>query len=310
MDTISIAILDTEHSIAKDLGKKGTASDFTLFNFKNEKGILVACEPTSYPEKLQPLLYCLALSDVVLLSTSKLDKFFGEMLVTAELSGKPGYVLGDDSQFRTITKGMAINSFKKIDPDPIAMKDLFQALELSKDHEKSRARVIIDSYFSVKSVGLVALGKVEVGKVEVHDQLTLLPQNKKVTVRSIQVQDHDVKECELGRLGMCMKGVELDDLVKGNILVADPGNYQVVDSLEGTCSISRFSKQGIAEGSQIFVAIGMQYVGAKALSSIAPGENKPLKLELEKKVVLGKGDRILLCNPNEVPRVIGVIVVI
>ena len=309
MKTINIGVFDSTKTIARELGKKGSASDFTIFNFKNEKGVLIAYEPTSYPEKLQPLLYCGQLADFILLNASNMDKFFGETLVAAECLAKQGFVITqDESSFRNLSKGMFVNGFKLMEgeqKEPSSMRDFLLSLELSKSFERSSAKMIIDNYFNVKGVGLVLLGKVEGGSIGVHDELTLLPQNKKISIKSIQVQDVDVKECVLGRAGVVPKGVEFDELTKGSILTATPQDYLVTNKPELNCSVSKFTKQGIIENSICYISCGMQFISGTALSSIPPGESKKCTFELEKNIVLEKEERILICNLNQMPRVIG-----
>ncbi|HII53606.1 hypothetical protein COT30_02980 [Candidatus Micrarchaeota archaeon CG08_land_8_20_14_0_20_49_17] len=309
MKTVNVAILDAEKKLCAALGKKGTASDFTLYNFKNDSGVLVAYEPTTYPEKLQPLLYLLWLADFVLLKVGQVDKYFGECLIAAECSGKPGFVITDNEEkFRAMTKGMAVNGYLKIGENADEIKRAFFAIEqkIETRNSKPETRILIDHYFDVKGVGLVALGKVEHGKIEVHDELTLLPQGKKAGIKSIQVQDKDVKEGgKLERVGLCLKGVELKDLEKGNILTADPSGYFVGETIEIQCTLSNFSKTGIAKDGTYFISAGMQYLAAKAGGSVAPGATGKCTFSLEKKMVIAKGGRVILCNPNGMPRVIG-----
>ena len=337
METINLAVLDLEKKLAPALGKKGTASDFTIYNFRSEAGVLVTYEPTSYPEKLQPLLYSLWLADCVLLKVGQIDKYFGECLIALECSGKPGFVITDEEdKFRTMTKGMAVNGYQRIGENADEIKTALFAMERKTPNSKhvehnsakaiaagdsterigaraiaagdSKTRIRIDHYFDVKGVGLVALGKVESGKVEVHDELVLLPQGKAVGIKSIQVQDKDVKECEtLGRVGLCLKGVELKDLEKGNILVAkeSQSEFMVSDSVELDCAVSRFVKKGIEKDGVYFLSAGMQFLSCRALGGVAPGSRGKCAFVLEKKIVLAKGERAMVCDPNGMPRGIG-----
>ena len=81
MKNINIAVLGDD-DFAKELGKKGTATDFTIYNYKGtdmKGGELTATflSPTSYPDKLQSLTHCLAMADAAILVVKKLDKELG-----------------------------------------------------------------------------------------------------------------------------------------------------------------------------------------------------------------------------------------
>ena len=65
------------------------------------------------------------------------------------------------------------------------------------------------------------LGFVKKGIVRKYDKLTLLPANKEVMVRSIQIQDEDHEQAEAGpRVGLAMKGAPIEDLKRGSVLCA------------------------------------------------------------------------------------------
>ena len=79
---------------------------------------------------------------------------------------------------------------------------------------------MVDHSFSVKGVGEVILGFVKKGVVRKYDKLTLLPANKEVIVRSIQMQDEDYDEAEAGsRVGLAIKGVTVEEIKRGSFYV-------------------------------------------------------------------------------------------
>ena len=83
MESVNFTLIADE-SIAKDFGKKGTESDLTIYDKKEGDIIRTWTVPTGYPEKIQPLLQSLNMSEYVILDVSKLDKFTGEQIIAID----------------------------------------------------------------------------------------------------------------------------------------------------------------------------------------------------------------------------------
>lgn len=228
------------------------------------------------------------------------------MCVAAECTGKSGFLVAeDDSTFKQLTNGMHINSYEGIENGPITIRQKLLSLELQKDKDKSHTEIMIDNFFMVKSLGLVVLGKVVRGKAEVHDKLTILPAGKEVEIKSIQIHDKDVKNCELGRLGAVLKGIEYEQMDKGSLLVANQSQFVCAESFELEASVSKFSKKGIEENGVYYLSYGLQFVHAKAGCALKSGQSGKVMLSCDRKFAFRKSERVLICNPNEAPTVIG-----
>ena len=81
-------------NLAASIGRKGTQSDITLYNHKQDDMIISLVEPSSYPDKIQSLLTSLNISDQVLLHVTKLDTYFAETLVAIDsLDMQTGYLV-------------------------------------------------------------------------------------------------------------------------------------------------------------------------------------------------------------------------
>jgi selenocysteine-specific translation elongation factor len=82
--------------------------------------------------------------------------------------------------------------------------------------------VPIDHFFNVKGVGTVILGYVTHGRIEKHDELKVLPTDRKALVRSIQKHDDDYDDAVRGdRVGLALKNVDVEQLDRGYVLTAD-----------------------------------------------------------------------------------------
>lgn len=85
-----------------------------------------------------------------------------------------------------------------------------------------RAARLLDHAFDVRGVGTVALGFVRRGTLRVHDELSLLPLDRTVSVRSIQRFDEDQTEAPAGsRVGVTLRDVEAHEIERGAVLTAD-----------------------------------------------------------------------------------------
>jgi len=56
MANLNVAVIGSP-GYSRELGKKGTESDVTIYNMKKGDDTLTIIEPSRYPEKLAPLSY-------------------------------------------------------------------------------------------------------------------------------------------------------------------------------------------------------------------------------------------------------------
>ncbi len=153
--------------------------------------------------------------------------------------------------------------------------------------------VVIDQAFSVKGVGEVLLGFVKKGTLKKHDKLSLMPTNKEVIVRSIQMQDKNFDEAEAGsRVGLAIKGAAAEEMKRG-FFICTPEDCEVSTKLTLSFEKNKFYPGELKEG-VLHVTAGMQTVPAK----IADMKENTITLELEKQIVYTKDDTFLLLDLN------------
>ncbi len=80
MKSINYALLGDE-SLAKEFGKKGTATDLTIYDKKESGFIITWTLPTGFPEKIQPLFQAINMGEYIIFYVTNLDKFTGEQIV-------------------------------------------------------------------------------------------------------------------------------------------------------------------------------------------------------------------------------------
>lgn len=281
--SVTVALLgDPETS--KALGKRGTASDVTLYNAVRDGHAATIVEPTQFPDKLAPLLVSIGMSDRIVVVVPSLTRDIAETLAAVDLVDRPtDLLLGPsvgEAELRRALKGM------RFAEAPL------RALDLPKLREEidgwnavpmeGPVAVPIDHAFPVKGVGTVALGLVRRGRLNAHDKLRLLPTEREVEVRSIQVHDLDVKAAETGeRVGVALKGVDAEEIARGQTLAA-PGTLPVAQKLRAKPARKcPYYRGTMTNGAQWHLLAGLQFVPVQ-LTEAGP----PLELSADRPVVL------------------------
>ena len=69
----------------------------------------------------------------------------------------------------------------------------------------------------MKGVGTVLLGGIKQGRIRVYDKLKILPSNKEVLIKSIQMHDDPVDESSSpSRVGLGVKGISPREIERGD----------------------------------------------------------------------------------------------
>src|SRR5208283_1303265 len=145
----------------------------------------------------------------------------------------------------------------------------------------------IDRCFNVKGVGTVLLGIVTRGVLKKHDRL--LKPGKEIVVRSIQCQDEDVEEADLGsRVGIAAKGITEEEVRKGDVLSTTliPGTT----SLKAKMRLSKIANEPFQKGTQYGIFTGFNS-GSCVIEAL---EGDIASIRPDKELQLERGDTIML----------------
>lgn len=220
--------LDFLKQIGSGLGKKGTESDLLFWNKKERELALTAIAPSTYPERVVPLLQVASLCDFPILAADALDAVFGETAIALAATEKKGLLILRNPETADRVRAMVKDRLRGwISMDWNGEESLRRIRELLPGIAPPRdtaslCTVVLDHAFAVRGVGTVALGFVRRGILRVHDELRLAPLDKSVLVRSIQRFDEDQTEAPPGsRVGVALKGVEAEEIERGSLLTAD-----------------------------------------------------------------------------------------
>ena len=300
MKSINFTLLADE-SIAKEFGKKGTATDIAIYDRKESDSVKTWTIPTGFPEKIQPLFQAISMGEYVLFHVAKLDKFTGEQIVALDSLKKTQGLLChsfdvDRNKLLLMIEGTVLEQYKLVESTDLKKEaDLLPPVS-----KEGNVKIVIDHCFDVKGVGTVILGKVTQGKVKTYDNLKLLPKGSDVLIKSIQMHDDPVDEAiSPARVGLSVKGITPDDVQRGDIL-CQPDSLISSQEIAIEYHQSTFYKGDLAENQMYLVNIGLQIRPAKILSL------NPMKLSLGKPAVFEKNDICVVLKPeSQTIRIVG-----
>jgi selenocysteine-specific translation elongation factor len=308
-------VLLGDTTIANELGKKGTSSDITIYDRKTNDKIISYCFPNTYPEKLQPLLQSIAMSNYVIINISKLDSFLGEQLIAVDIFGiKNGFILYgyeiDVEKVRNIIKNTGLSSFQILDSLE-QLKNSITKMESKPEKETetemdpndkgkeslypSEACIVVDHVFDVKGVGTVVLGTVKQGEIKTYDELVLSPSNKAVVIKSIQMHDDPVNTSKKNsRVGLAIKGASAKDISRGDVITS-PGFAKIATADFQLKFIKNpYFKEEISETQNYMMTVGLQIRTVKI--KVMP--NSILLISFEKPLAFVKNDLCILFKPD------------
>ncbi len=296
---VNIASLGKPETASK-IGKKGTVSDITMYNYKGREGDITFMHPHRYPERVPPLLYSVNLAHGALITVENMDKTLGEEMVALDLRGieqgifiLKNYIMPE--QIKPLIKGTSLENYAFMD-DPIEIREKLATYEMP--GLSDRTLIPIDHFFPVKGVGTVVLGTVLGGEASVHQELQMYPYERMVQVRSIQVHDRDRKEAGIGsRVGLALKNTDVNELERG-ITLAEPGSMTVGRKFTIKPTLSPYWKGEIKKDMILHLSSGTQFVPGRMLD----GDT----IELDRKMAFSPGEKILMAHLESMPRVVGV----
>jgi len=295
LNSINFVVLG-DHSIAGQLGKKGTATDIVIHDRKTGDTVYTWTAPTTFPDKIQSLMQAVNIAEYAILNVSKLDKFLGEQVMALDSVGlADGFVLHsyevDREKLKTLLKGTSPASYRFVD----SVDQLKQEMgKLKPKSSGGHTMIPIDHAFDVKGVGTVALGVVKQGTVKVYDELTLLPGKKNILVKSIQMHDDPVESSSSpARVGLAIKGASADDISRGDVICAPDAVKISLGKVLVRFAKSPFFKGDLPDNHTYLVSVGMQVKAAKVKL-----EGETLQVIPEKPMVYKQGQTLVLLKPD------------
>ena len=157
-------------------------------------------------------------------------------------------------------------------------------------------RLPIDRVFALPGAGTVVTGSSWSGTVAVGDTVRLLPLDREVRIRSIEVHGRAADRAVPGRrTALALVGVDKDELARGDVVVTGSG-WRGAELLDAAVELLPGAPRPVLSRTRLRVHLGTAEVLARASQTgpIAPGERGRVRLVLETPLVARGGDRFVL----------------
>ncbi len=171
------------------------------------------------------------------------------------------------------------------------------------DADARAFRLAVDRGFTLEGTGTVVTGTIHAGRVDVGDELTLLPAGPapgqlRVRVRSLHAQNRPVTQAHAGqRCAVALAGVPRDVVARGQWLCA-PEVALASERIDATLTLWRGEARSLRSGTPVHVHLGAASVpGTVAVldgDSLAPGATGRVQLVLRAPVGAWHSERVLL----------------
>jgi selenocysteine-specific translation elongation factor len=299
MVVLNVAVIASDE-LSKNVAKAADQRDVHTYVHK-ENGpegarILSLIRPAKYPERLRPFLNALSTAQAGLIEVRSVDATLGETLVAfasagisrglAVLNPGEGQWL-DEDQVKMLFKQAGLGTWTFETNDGIHLRERLYALmdEIETTlvaNAKAPLVLPVDQHFNVKGIGLVAIGYVQSGSVNVHDEVLLLPANGGGTAKSLQVMDDDVASASAGdRVGLALRNAKEDHL-NGDTLIVHPPKVDKQTNTEGPLAVethqrsslvletSPFQKRVLVAGDVVHASVDLQFVVGRVTAVDGP----------------------------------------
>ena len=332
MTVLNVAMFGSDE-LAKEIAKATDQRDVHTYVHKETHDgavkIISIIRPARYPERLRPLLNAISAGRVGIIEISSIDATLGEVLVAFASSNiKRGIAVIKPKEGDWVDQEMAekmfqqagLNEWKFMMPDGLEIRNQLYALmtEIEDELAESAASplvVSIDQHFNVKGIGLVAIGYVQCGTLNVHDELHILPSKVGGNTKSLQVMDDDVPQAKSGdRVGIAIRGAKDESLSNGSMIVKPAIEdkktntniplaviEQKISKL--TLQTSPFQKRVLAEGDVIHISVDLQFT----VGRIKSVEADSMVVEWDSPVYIRRENpgSAIIAQLDSKPRIIG-----
>ncbi len=320
MSVLNILFVGSDE-VARSIAKKSDSRDVDNYVYKDLKedssfSTISILRPNNYPEKPKPFFTSLTVSDFGIIEINKVDSAFGETIVSMACAGiNEGLIIGnpsegewvDEEQVKALLQQADLSNWKFIENDGVIIREkLIKVLNKIKPNDDEGFVVAVDQAFTVKGVGLVAVGNVQSGKVNKHDDVVFAGSEGNAIARSLQVMDLDVDIANLGdRVGLALRtaGAFREDLLgKGSILADSDIRFEVQPKSQFKLNKAVFQKNELAVGDVVHFCSDLQFI----VGRITEIDNK-INIEWDFPIVLNKTSKRnpLIVQLEAKPRIMG-----
>jgi selenocysteine-specific elongation factor len=174
-------------------------------------------------------------------------------------------------------------------------------------------RLPVDRHFSVTGFGTVITGTLLSGTVKLGDSVEVLPVERIVRVREIQVHGKKVEQaCAGQRVALNLVGLDREDVPRGSV-VGTPGVFEQTSRFDARLTLLEDAPRPLRFRDPVHVCLGTsRVVGLVALldrDKLQPGESVLAQVHLERPLVAHRLDRFIIRSYSPVTTIGGGMVV-
>ena len=320
MSVLNILFVGSD-DVARSIAKKSDSRDVDNYIYKDLKedssfSTISILRPNNYPEKPKPFFTALTVSDFGIIEVGKIDASFGEIIVSMACAGiNDGLIIinpsdgewVDDSQVKALLQQADLSNWEFVENDGVVIREkLIRVLNKIKPNDEDGFVVAVDQAFTVKGVGLVAVGHVQSGKVNKHDDVIFAGSEGNAIARSLQVMDLDVDVANIGdRVGLALRtaGAFREDLLgKGSILADSEERFEIQAESQFDLNVAAFQKNRLAVGDVVHFCSDLQFVVGRITET-----KEKIQIEWDFPIALNKTSKRnpLIIQLEAKPRIMG-----
>lgn len=165
-----------------------------------------------------------------------------------------------------------------------------------------RPRLPVDRVFSISGFGTVVTGTLVDGRLNLGDEVVILPKGLKGRVRGLQSHKQKVESAVPGsRTAVNIAGVDLEAVERGSV-ICTPGKYSSSRRLDLFFRMLKDASKPLLHNSEVKLFLGASEVVARVrllgLEQLEPGAEGWLQIETQEPVVAVRGDHYILRRPS------------
>jgi selenocysteine-specific elongation factor len=166
--------------------------------------------------------------------------------------------------------------------------DRAAAFVASRAEESGPARLHIDRAFTIRGAGTVVTGTLWSGEIGRGDELAVLPAQRRVRVRGVQVHDQPLEKAAAGqRVALNLTGVAVDEVGRGDVVVSAGSEARPGFLIDAELT---FTGRQPEHGDRVQVHHGTREAAAR----LAWLGGRFWQIRLEQPLVVAAGDRLVV----------------
>ena len=258
---------------------------------------------------------------LIMIESLKINKILVILNKTDLFKGDIGKEIGKIRDFfKSTSFGSAIPIFAVSAKEKTGFEELrsgilniIKSLDIERDFGEDII-IPIDHHFNIKGMGAIITGTILKGKLNLNQNLEVLPVKTSGRVKNIQIFHQNVEFAKAGdRVGINLKNLDIKKVYRGCIATNNLNLFDYSDILEIKVAKNKLFKPETQFGTQIHVTIGMftttgniypyYKLNQKKVRLIAKKDVNEFNaiLWLNEKVLIKKGDSIILLSRLDLP---------